>query len=106
MQTNVFWLQRSFYPNNHRSLCRQCHSNTCAASSGKLPNIDGGVNVDSAAVAFSQKDYDTVENSEIGTPRAQEPPVNPLTERNNQMRILIVMALNAVHELKGTKQHN
>ncbi|KAM1442593.1 hypothetical protein ACFXTO_010562 [Malus domestica] len=71
---------------------------------------------DSAAVAFFQKDYDTVEKSESGTPRAEAScedslsktspnTVNPLTDRNNQMRILIAMSLNAVHELKST-QHN
>ncbi|TQD91790.1 hypothetical protein C1H46_022632 [Malus baccata] len=70
----------------------------------------------SAAVAFFQKDYDSVEKSESGTPRAEAscadslskmPPntANPLTERNNQMRILLAMALVSVHELNSTQNN-
>ncbi|KAB2630301.1 invertase inhibitor [Pyrus ussuriensis x Pyrus communis] len=49
----------------------------------------------SAAVAFFQKDYDSVEKSESGTPRAEA----------SCMRILLAMALVSVHELKSTQNN-
>lgn len=56
-----------------------------------------------ASREFEAKDYENMERSEQGTPRAQGScvtsfeippfPSNPLVERNRQMRILIAMAL-------------
>lgn len=62
-----------------------------------------------AFVSFAGKDYDGVLDSERDTPRVQAScattfdtppnPINPLVERNREMRILITMAVIAATEL-------
>ena len=62
-----------------------------------------------ALVSFNNKDYDGMRDAERDTPRAEASctttfntppnPVNPLDDRNRQMRILIAMAVVTASEL-------
>ncbi|KAK3229096.1 hypothetical protein Dsin_000977 [Dipteronia sinensis] len=76
--------------------------NTDAALDVRLLRVSLGMD-------FYAKDYESMIDAEQGTPRAQgssvtsfvtpQNPINPLTDRNRQMRILIAMALVTAHEL-------
>lgn len=100
--------------NTHDFILQLLKNVTSAADKNALIACENSYNIvlksmQDARVAFNSKDYDSMITSERVTPRAEASceitfrtppaPLNPLFDRNRQMRILIAMALVTVHTL-------
>lgn len=100
--------------NTHDFILQLLKNVTSAVDKNALIACENSYNIvlksmQDARVAFNSKDYDSMMISERVTPRAEASceitfrtppaPLNPLIDRNRQMRILIAMALVTVHTL-------